>query len=205
MADPTPVQAAINITNMAFLKLGVPPVMSFQDDNDRARLAIGTYANIRDELMGSHPWGFAKKFFRLTPGVLPDATFEFETAYDIPSVDVLSVHSVQNQSAEENYDWEVFGRQILTNLSQTETDSGQKFIQCVCIMRIIEVGKYTPSFIDALTERLMAEWAEPVRRVTTLAATKVEIARIKMELAKGHSARQATPRRLVADHFVNSR
>jgi hypothetical protein len=202
MADPPEVSAAVDICNLAFLKLGIRAIADFDEDNQRARIAKGTYASIRNDVLRSHPWNFALKFHQLTPGVMPAGAWDFDLAFDIPPTS-LAVHAVEGQTAQEGDEWRVVGRQILTNLAAGTAASPTLNVQT--IERITDVTKYDASFIEHLSERLQAEWAEPLRAATTLAEAKVELAAAKGRSAMSADGRESTPRPTEASTFLNAR
>ena len=73
------------------------------------------------------------------------------------------------------------------------------------IVEITEVPKYSPGFVEHLTERLQAEWCEPLRRVTNLAELKLTVSEAKGRSAMSREGQQGTPKRITAQTFTRVR
>ena len=202
MADPPEVNAAIDIINLALLKLGLKSLDNIDEDNLRARTARGTYASIRNDVLRSHPWNFALVRKVASSSTLPTGSWDFDWAFNKPS-GVLAVHAVEGQSAQCGDEWTIEGDLILTNLNSGTTDG--PYLNTICIDRVTNVTKYDASFIDALAERLQAEWAEPLRQVTTLAEAKMLTSETKRKSAYSNDGKEATPRAIQSSTFINAR
>lgn len=74
--------AAVDIVNMALVKMGVERIGSLSDANDRARTMNLLYENVRDSTLIVHPWNFATRRYHLVPSNLPDATLDPGTGFD---------------------------------------------------------------------------------------------------------------------------
>lgn len=204
MPAPHVVTTPVDICNMAFTKLGVRPINTLSEINDRAIMANATYANIRDEVLRSYPWQWALKYFELSGYDPPDEVWNYSSQYDIPEkANVLKVHEVEGQTADDGDEWQLLGDTIVTNLNSNTSEAPQ--IRIVCIMRIETVGSYDASFIDALCARLMAEWADSVRRISSLSDAAVTRALQKQRNAWSNQGQERTPRRIRFESFIRAR
>jgi hypothetical protein len=50
---------ALALCSRALLRIGVPPLTSFDDGTAEAEVAAGLYPGARDALLSAHPWSFA--------------------------------------------------------------------------------------------------------------------------------------------------
>lgn len=145
----------IDIVNLALLKLGVEAISDFDDSSNvkAANLAKGTYDLYLKTVMEQYPWDFCTSFVELSSTALPADVYDYAAAFKIPG-GTLRVFSVQGQSSEDGAEWKVSGKLILTNLVD---DTEKLKTQIIKFDRNVE--GYSPTFIDAVAERLAAEWS----------------------------------------------
>lgn len=56
---------AVTICNMALMKVGIPPITSFDDENNNAKLCKTFFPVLRDRVLRDHAWSFAAAFHEL--------------------------------------------------------------------------------------------------------------------------------------------
>lgn len=83
---------AVSICSNALLMLGDNPISSFDESNDRARLASNLWPTARDYVLRSHPWNCATKRVVLSPETTTPA-FDWTQQFLLPG-DCLRVLSV---------------------------------------------------------------------------------------------------------------
>lgn len=145
----------VDIVNLALSKLGFKSISDFDDLSNvkAANLAKASYDIYLKSVMEQYPWDFCTEFVQLDAATLPVDSYGYGSAFGVPP-GTLRVYSVQDQSSEDGAEWCVRGKLILTNLA----DSNSKIkVQVIKFDRNVE--GYPPSFIDAVAERLAAEWS----------------------------------------------
>jgi hypothetical protein len=146
----------VKICNSALLKLGAERINSLTESNKRAILCNEQYAKIRDLLLMSHPWWFAKKRTSLAlTGNTP--AYEYTTEFALPA-DFLKLHKVEN--AEDEYlQYQIEGDLLLSNVST---------MNITYIARITDATKFPPSFAELLALRLAHEISYSLIQSVTL-------------------------------------
>ncbi len=198
MPLPDPITSHEGIINSALQRMGIEPIVDFDDDTVQGRLANASYAGIRDAVMREHPWNFCTVHAQLTLTTLPTGVWNWDFAYDLPP-DNLRILQVENQSAAEIDNWTVSDDLLLTGISGAATLSVRH------IKRVLTVEKYDASFVEALQERLQFEWSEPLVKATTFTERKELISKDKMGLSRSMDSSESTPLRIEASTWINSR
>lgn len=87
----------ILICSTALLELGSRPINSFDEDSEGARLCANLYGPVRDEMMRSHPWNFAKARIVLTP-VVDKPAFGYANKFLLPAdyLRVIEVNGIRS-------------------------------------------------------------------------------------------------------------
>src|SRR5262245_30903303 len=138
----------ITICSDALSLLGAEPIVSFDEDNDRARLSARHYPNSRDEMLERVPWKCARKrvalalssqsvVFGLNSAMfaLPgDCIFPWRTNLDI------------EEGGDGDIPWEVEGNFIVTSVSA---------LNLHYIYRLLDTSQFDPLLAKAITYDLM--------------------------------------------------
>jgi hypothetical protein len=88
----------VSICSNALLLLGAKTISSFDENNDRARLASNLFESVRDSMLRSHPWNCAIRRVALAPDVAVPA-FDWDFQFTLPG-DFMRVLSVGEAGAE---------------------------------------------------------------------------------------------------------
>lgn len=56
---------SVAICNMALMAAGIPPITTFDENNDNARLCKDFFPVLRDRVLRDHTWSFATAYFEL--------------------------------------------------------------------------------------------------------------------------------------------
>ena len=188
----------VTIVNAALHKLGGKRIASFDDESSNADLARDTYEQLRDKLLRAHDWDFASRRASLAASAT-SPVWEFESAYPLPSgseaapplwaLRVLEVESLIGA------EWQVEGREIVTNISGP--------IKIRYAARVEDVDSYPPDFYESLVTLLAREWAGKIteleHRVNAMASLHQEAVRE----AKVNSAQQGTPNQIEATEWTD--
>ena len=166
----------IGIVVSALLELGEEPVVSLDQDVERARVMRGLYAAERDGLLEEHPWNFATVragLARLAEG----PAFGFPYAFALPA-DCLTVLAVEPAAAA----WAVESGRLLSDAAG---------LAARYVRRVTDANAMPPSFRAALAARLAAKAA---RKLTGSAAEKERLEKLaadRLRTAKGRDAQGA--------------
>lgn len=140
----------VTIVNRALTLLGQKPITAFTDNVKAARLATREFSEERDDLLSQHPWNFAMGRASLAANsAAPE--WGFERAFDFP-VNALRILTVNGE--EMGYEWQVEGRQILTDLSAP--------LEIKYTKKIEDANLMPPYFREALAAKIAWGWSERI-------------------------------------------
>lgn len=181
----------IGIVVSALLELGEEPVVSLDQDAERARVMRELYAAERDGLLEEHPWNFATH--RATLARLAEApAFGPAHAFQLPA-DCLTVLEVLPAEAAH----QVEGGRLLT-------DSGEAAVRYV--RRVADANAMPPTFRAALAARLAAKAARKLTGSSTEKERLENLYRDRLRTAKGRDAQGGgTPQAPRADGLIQAR
>lgn len=186
------VSSITEIYNSALLKCGVEPILTLSDDSTRARLLNACATRIRQDLIRSHPWSFAKTMVQLSATAntpLFDWTYEF----NLPS-DCMRV--IKLDTPNPNEPWEIMGSQMYTNFDPVNI----KYVRDVVDTTI---------FDDNFTEVLAWAYAnEIIFSLTQVASTRESVKKgyaDALATARSFNAQEGSSPRVIADDWLNRR
>jgi hypothetical protein len=126
--------------------------MALTDTDATARACALHYDHVRDSVLRSHKWNFAKK-----PAVLVklDARplFGWQYAYALPA-DFLRVYDVNGSDEGLGEPWDIQGDQLLSDCETIELNY---------VHRMEDSTKYDPLFVEALSYKLAEKLATAIR------------------------------------------
>lgn len=173
----------VQICNLALGWLGAELITSLGDDNDGAKLCNVNYPSARDTLLEMRDWSFAIKRRILTP-LLEPPVHTYSQAFLIPA-DVIRTLMVDDTTFADNLlDWTKEGNQILANVEK---------IYITYISRITDTVVFTPTFAQALAQRLAADMAIPLTESRTLQESHWALFEAKFEEASTSDSMQGKP------------
>jgi len=157
---------------MGLTLIGDQVIEALDDDNDRARVADLFFGDIRDAVLRSHPWGFAKTRVALVEaGGTP--VFKWAKHFTLP-VGCLRVLGV-----EEDYPgqipYSIEGRKLLCD------DSSVKILY---IAQIVDSGVFDSLFTDCLAARLAMAFAMALSKQKTLIDLAAKVYEMKIQEAR---------------------
>ena len=182
----------VAICAAALVELGDDPIASFDEANDRTRLAVTLYDQKRDMILRSHPWNCCKKKIILAP--LADApAFDWGAAFLLPD-DCLRVLGV-GQSGQSD-DYEIVGRQI-------HMDATACYL--TYIFRNEDESKWDSLLIAAMTAVMKAVCAYAITKSTTKAASDDELMRVALRVARSIDGQEEPPQTLGDSPILSAR
>lgn len=144
--------SAVQICNMALAKTGSESfITSLADGTKSARLLSIFYEPIRDSLIRSHLWRFARKQYQLAPLVerpLFDGGYYFQIPTDCIRVVIPDENYFNNYGR-----WSVEGNKILADTN---------VLNIVGLQRIDDPNLFDPIFSEALATRIAHELCVPL-------------------------------------------
>lgn len=149
------------IGNAALFKLGEKPVLTFDDENDRARVLKARFDAVRDDELRAHRWTFATKRASLS-ALASTPAWGFELEYSIPS-DCLQLMEVSGADVSFSLPDNVAAGQAMFALEDGKilTDLSAP-LPVRYVYRVTSTVKFDPCFDEALACRLAMELAEPL-------------------------------------------
>ncbi len=152
----------VEICNLAIAKAGSDSfITSLSDDNVKtARLCSIFYGPIRDSLLRSHLWRFARKQYQLAP-LMEEPLFNDGYYFQMPT-DCLRVVVPDDEYFQTYGRWSVEGDKILA-----DTD----LLNIVGIKRVTDTAFFDPIFTEALATRLAHELCIPLAQSLELKQT----------------------------------
>jgi len=148
----------VEIANAALLKIGEPPITSFEDAEQGAILANNTFTIYRDALIRAHPWKFATRRVALATSTSTPA-WEFTYSYPVPAEPYyfLKLLTIENPS---DYDYRLEGRAIVTDLGAP--------LYIKYLWRVSDPNQWDTLFTEAFVAKLAWEWAENITKEAEL-------------------------------------
>jgi len=170
--------AEIDIANLAIVKLGGERLTSLTEDNNRAVAFNALYTHTRDAVLEDHPWQFARTRVTLAQAS-PVPLFGYAQRYALPG-DYLALVGTDDDTQP----WMVEDHHVFSNRSS---------MMIVYIRVITDTARFSPTFIDALAERLAAEMAIAITGKTDLKQFHWEVYLQKISTAGTRDSQSQTP------------
>lgn len=131
------------------------------DNTIQAQHAATFYPIARDECLEAYAWPFATKAVALTDSLVAIANSEWAYAYNLPSDYIRALKVVAPGAAEDSP-----GQRYIIRSDETELDLLVFTNVTDAVMHYIyreeETGRYTPTFVTALSYLLAAHLAGPI-------------------------------------------
>lgn len=151
-----PLASETEVVNLALVKLGQPQIADLADGSAEAVQIAAIWATCRDATLRCHPWNFAIRRAAI-PAEATAPSWGFDRRYILPN-DPWCLRALELQDEGRgrvlDAEWVVEGRDILTNLGSP--------IYLRFVARVTEVELWDPLFIEALSDRLASDLAEPI-------------------------------------------
>ncbi len=179
-----PITTAVTICNSALLKVGADVISSLTQTTRAAVACNALYAYIRDEVMGSSPWRFAKTRVILAPTDIKPI-FEYLYTYTIPS-DCLRPLMPENDAIP----WAVENGMIFTNYPE---------LRLHYIFRNTDESSWDARFCEAVAWRLAMELSLTLAQSIPMHQAAAAAYKDALAQARAMNGIQGTPLPLEAD------
>lgn len=151
---------AVQICNIALAKIGSDSfITSLDEDTKSARHCSIFYEPIRDSLLRSHLWRFARKQYQLAP-LVDEPLFDGGYYFQMP-VDCLRVVQPDEDYFGTYGRWSVEGNKILADTT---------VLNIVGIQRITDESLFDSIFVEAFATKLAHELCLPMAQSESLKA-----------------------------------
>ena len=188
----------ISICNLALMRIGLPTIASFEQTTKEAKTCAAVYPFSLKAVLEDHYWGFAKKS---AEGVVVDEDYlDWEFTYEYPS-DCIAIRKIADPvnlsgaSAEElsgistnkiEYDLMVGGG----DTASTVVVTNQEDAVIIYTALIENPALYTSLFVEALSYRVAADLAVPLRADSKLQLSMFNIYQNIINKAKASDVKQ---------------
>lgn len=186
------------ICNLALTKLGAKRITALDDATSaNARYCNAVYASIRDRLLRSYKWHFAKKFVTLAPDGSDPNTEEYDYAFVLPADFLRLLKPVERA----DLDWKMVNHNGARAIYTNDGDE----IEVPYIARITNVALFDPLFVDALACDIASELCEPITQSNTKKADVKTDRREAIATARRLNAFESGPEEAPEDSWLSAR
>lgn len=133
---------SITICNMALMAAGIPPITSFDELNDNARLCKTFYPALRDRVLRDHLWSFATTYCELQKLNENSPDPEFPIVCSLPG-DLIRIAGLQDDAVYKHMGSKILVQSLPATL--------------LYIRKVDNADAFDPAFAEALQNLLSAE------------------------------------------------
>ena len=180
----------IEICNAALSMLGASPITSLSDTDKRSVTCNLWYSRTRDNLLRSHPWGFALKRAALVEDVSTPA-FGYSHQFVLP-VDYLRVYKLEYPAII----YKIAGSKLLTQESA---------VNIVYIAKITNPVLFDPMFDHVLAVNLAHNMSYSLVQSVSLKAQLAQEIQILIRDARSADAQESSPDNFQFDTWLEAR
>lgn len=182
--------AEVDICNIGLGWIGGNLITDFENDSIEAILCKANYELLRDAVQEEIEWSFCIKRAILTP-------IQAEPVYGGGKLMLQPSDSLRILEVNQNeIEWTKEGDYILCN---------EDSIEVRYIARITDPTRFSPTFIQALANRIASDLAIPIARSRTLAEHHWTIYETKFFLAKNTDGKQGKSQRKRSKRLLRNR
>lgn len=186
----------VSVSNLVLSKLGDEDQLTDPDDDRKAARAIkAVWDSMRDVVLRAHLWNFAMHRATLTSAD-PAPEFEYTHAFPLPT-DFLRLDPSKMEPPHIREAYQIEGRRLLASTPGP--------VQIRYVRRIVEVGSWDESFVDAFAARVAFQICD---RITGDRGRKKDCwdeYRAALSEAKGVDGRENPPEPPIDSSWVTAR
>lgn len=191
----------MDIVNMALANIGHDSIGSLDEPGKDAFMMRIHYDNALNDVLRSHPWGFARRTAQIA--LLPETPPDFAYAYAYPA-DCAMARRLKREDMPEHG--------IIFQIGRSK-DGRRKVILSNCpppseleyTTNLVQPGEFDPQFVTALAWRLSAAVTMGVHGDAQAHQMATETYFALLQLAKADDGREAKLPRLPDGDFLRSR
>ncbi len=184
-----------DICNMALLKITRTTITDINEDSTEATTCKVFFNHLRDALLRSHYWNFAKKRQTLQKLVSTPA-FEFTNEFDLPA-DYMRAVKLFNTAATFKIERSTAGGLVLRTDDNT--------VDLIYIAKITDTTSFDPLFVEVFATLLAAEISRPITGSEEYKKDLLREVKDKLREAKMRDGQEDTPDDFETETLVGSR
>lgn len=198
----------VSICNRALIKVGCNRITSLSDNSKEARLCNQIYDDVRDAVLRGFDWSFATK--RLTLSLLTETAVGWLYVYTYPP-DCHKAREIYNANQSDNTAGIEATPAITYEIALSSTDNkrviltDQEDAVLIYTAKVTDTNLFGADFEDALTFKLAAELAMPLRQSEQLMNLNLNAYREVISGAKVTSANESKRRETSPSTILDSR
>ena len=188
----------VDICNIALLKITRTTITSIDGSEFEAIVCKQMFDHIRDLLLRSHFWNFAKKRQTLQK-LTSTPAFEYDNEYDLPAdyIRAVRLHGGTTTASESSkFRFKVEGSKLLTDDSTANL---------VYISKVTDPTQFDPLFVETMATLLAAELSRPITGSETYRKELLIEVKTKLAEAKRRDGQEDTPDNLITETFTDAR
>jgi len=203
--------SAIDICNLALLRLGHDEITSLSEKSKEARYCARFYDRTRRALLRSHVWNWAERFATLS--LLSDTVTDYDYVYALPA-DCLRVIQVVNPvnvvysyspslrvdpASQIGFELRAIdgaGKVLVTSQADAEIRY---------VADIIDPNAFDEQFIDALAHKMASEMAVPLAGKPSLQKSELQLYILTLNEGKTIDASESRTRVTAGEDLVSAR
>lgn len=185
----------VDICNLALLKITRTTITSIDGNEPEAIYCKQYFDHIRDSLLRSHYWNFAKKRQALQK-LVATPEFEFTNEFDLPA-DYIRVVKLYNTVAPFKIERSATGGLVL------RTDDSA--VDLIYISKVTDPTSFDALFVEVFATLLAAELSRPITGSEDYRDRLLKEAQVKLREAKRRDGQEDTPDNLMTETLTNSR
>lgn len=184
--------SAVEVVNLALIRLGLEPIAALDDSSDRARAATRLYPQARDDLLRAANWNFAQTRVELAESATaPDWGDLY--AFALPTNCLMVLETSLSDAAA----WRLEGRTLVTQ---------EPAVSILYVARVEDPAQWDPNFTEALVDKLAFLLSYPLTRNATLADLLYRKSEESLKRAKSRDGQEGRPlKRWSSDAFTRVR
>lgn len=178
----------VSLVNGALIELGVPVLISLDEDSAAARIANTRFDDLLDQELADHDWSFARARAQLAAESTAPA-FGYAYSHVLPA----SPFCLQVIEEVNDVEFVVEGRRILSDDTP---------LQIRYTYRVTDYNDLSASFRRAFIHRLAAVMAVPLTGSAKLKAAQEKLYLDRIQAAKGRDSQQGSPKQAFDDSHM---
>ena len=171
--------------------LGEAPVLTLLDETVRARLCNQHFEVLRDALLASHPWNFAKARVNLVAVSTPEPVFDYSYTFALPT-DYIRMVKAWPEWAE----FEIEGSNIVTDSSAFSLSY---------VRRFADYNAYNPLFVLGFEYKLAAAVCPVLKNNMKITQMMEELGEAWLLKAKIMDAQDEKSKEIKSDDLITVR
>lgn len=189
----------VDVANMALGFLKVQKITSLTQKVKNSNAVQAIFDLVRDDLLYSHPWGFATRWVKLARlSNVPEA--EFDYTYSVPTDWLRTVRICDNDAGRGTAE---FREGYIDDKTVIMSSASELWMEAILL--VTDVNRWSPGFRRLMAESLARDLAKDLANSTTLYDKYEKSARRKLAQARSINSMGQKPRQLPRGTWADAR